>query len=302
MRSHKSEAIPKVKSTELDAYLFGDDYTGLSPIYDRFHITRMKDYKDKYVFPIHPHRRSVYHFVFLYKGKAVRTKNLNTYSIHESQTFCMPAKQITSIEMVSDDVEGFYCHFRPELFIQNQINFDLERTFPFFEIAADPIINIKDSDKINQLLLELHQEYMNYSKEREKIISLLLTRILHELNFDHIKSVNISDSAAFRVTQDYKGLLSEKLEEVTKVADYAHLLNISPNHLNKSVKEATGYSAHQILSEMRILQAKVFLKQTDMPIKEIAYRIGDFNSSEFGKLFKRKTGSSPSSYRKRFFS
>jgi AraC family transcriptional regulator, transcriptional activator of pobA len=68
-------------------------------------------------------------------------------------------------------------------------------------------------------------------------------------------------------------------------------------HLNKCVKSTLGKSAHDLLSDMLILEAKVLLKQTNLTILEIAYKIGRNEISDFTRFFKAQTGMKPSDYR-----
>jgi len=244
-----------------------------------------------------PHRRSAYFFFFLTAGSAKRSKNLSEYELLPNDFYCLPANQITSMEYMSDDIKGFYCHFQPEIFNQQQLRVDVERDFPFFDITAEPVVKISDSQHFIHLLELLHEEYLRNEMSRANIISLHLVTLLNEVKLASDVRVNVASNAAFRLTQRYKNMLSEGVEHLRRVIDCAKLLKVSPNHLNKCVKETTGKSAHELLVEMRVLQAKVMLKQTNYPIKEIAYRVGGFESSDFTKFFKRSAGISPSQYR-----
>jgi AraC-like DNA-binding protein len=60
---------------------------------------------------------------------------------------------------------------------------------------------------------------------------------------------------------------------------------------------ATGKSAQDILSEMVILEAKVLLKQSDMHINEIAYKLTGQDHSSFSRFFKTHTGVTPKEYK-----
>ena len=76
------------------------------------------------------------------------------------------------------------------------------------------------------------------------------------------------------------------------------MLSVTPNHLNKCVKSTIGKSAHDLLSEMILLEAKVLLKQTSLSVSEIAYQVGRNEISDFGRFFKSGTGLTPGEYRK----
>ncbi len=99
------------------------------------------------------------------------------------------------------------------------------------------------------------------------------------------------------MTEQYKNALSQHIYQKQKVTDYAEMLSVTPNHLNKCVKSSTGKSAHDLLSEMLILEAKVLLKQTNMTISEVAYKIGRNEISDFARFFKAQTGMKSSEFR-----
>ncbi|NBB21336.1 helix-turn-helix domain-containing protein [Runella sp. CRIBMP] len=48
---------------------------------------------------------------------------------------------------------------------------------------------------------------------------------------------------------------------------------------------------------MLLLEAKVLLKQTNLNVTEIAYKIGKNEISDFARFFKAQTGMKPSEYR-----
>lgn len=81
------------------------------------------------------------------------------------------------------------------------------------------------------------------------------------------------------------------------VTDYAGMLNISPNHLNKIIKIGTQKSPSVWIDEAIITEARVLLIQTNLTVSEIAHSIGLEDPSYFSRLFKRYQGITPSAYR-----
>ena len=105
-------------------------------------------------------------------------------------------------------------------------------------------------------------------------------------------------SKAFLITKKYNDLLAANVSNERSVDFYAGQLDITPNHLNKSVKTVTGRTAITILNEMSIQEAKMQLKHTNQSISDIAFQLGFEDLSYFSRFFKKATGMSPMEYRR----
>lgn len=82
-----------------------------------------------------------------------------------------------------------------------------------------------------------------------------------------------------------------------KVADFAKMMNVSPNHLNKSVKTITAKSVSQLIDDVKLIEIKYLLYQSNLSIREISYEMGYLDPSYFTRFFKRRTGMSPAEFR-----
>lgn len=81
------------------------------------------------------------------------------------------------------------------------------------------------------------------------------------------------------------------------VGYYADKMCVTPKYLSKIVKEASGRSVPDWLSELLILDAKNMLRHSDMTIKEISARLNFPSQSFFFRFFKNHTGQTPTQYR-----
>lgn len=77
----------------------------------------------------------------------------------------------------------------------------------------------------------------------------------------------------------------------------AQQFNYHPNYISQLIAGGTGVPLHQYLLKVRIQQALYLLQATDLPIHEIAVRVGFKNSSYFSQYFKKATGYTPGSFR-----
>lgn len=298
MKTEKTAKIPVLKPIQFDDYLFKKNWKPwYGDSHEKFHISRIESYKAHLNVPLQPHRRLVYFFVFITKGKVIRSKGLTNYEVRPNNFFFLPANQITSIEYFSPDVEGFYCHFVPEIFNDRSIKNVPKIDFQFFQIVNAPTVQVKNKNRFIQLLDILLNEYQNNVIERGSLLPIYLLALLTEVSLETYAVPMQNNTAATLLTQRYKNALSELIYEKKTVLEFADYLKVTANHLNKSVKTTTGKSARQLLDEMRLLEAKVLLKQTALNIGDIAYKIGRFDPSDFARFFKSKTGISPIQYR-----
>ena len=83
---------------------------------------------------------------------------------------------------------------------------------------------------------------------------------------------------------------------VTRLARVSH---VSATHFARSFKEAFGLPPHRYLLTRRIERATALLRDTDLPITEIAFQTGWQSLGTFGRIFRDITGQSPSECRVR---
>jgi AraC family transcriptional regulator, transcriptional activator of pobA len=297
----KSNDIPVWELNEMSSHHFGIAQKQLFPssFHHLFHINKIEDYRDKIRFPLPPHRKQVYDFLFLTKGMTLRSKALHPYQIEANTFFFLPAYQITNHDFISPDTEGYYCHFNFDVFTNHLPQHNILRDFPFLQFIGNPIVEIDEATNpfVLNILHRLESEYQKEKIESFDIVTVYLLALFTELKRFYTPSVSTKKNTALMITQNFKDALSRHIYEKQKVVEYADMLAVSPNHLNKCVKAATGQSAQDILNDMILLEAKVLLKQTDMQISEIAYKLSQQNHSDFSRFFKSKTGMTPKEYK-----
>ncbi len=77
----------------------------------------------------------------------------------------------------------------------------------------------------------------------------------------------------------------------------ANQFDISIRSLNRHFKDATGKTPMQYLRQVRMENAKELLKNTNLSIAEVAFRVGYTENSYFTAQFRKTTSLSPSQYR-----
>src|SRR5271154_7079891 len=83
---------------------------------------------------------------------------------------------------------------------------------------------------------------------------------------------------------------------VRRLACVSH---VSAAHFARSFKEAFGVPPHRYLLTRRIERATALLRDTDLPITDIAFQTGWASLGTFGRIFRDITAESPGAMRER---
>ncbi|MCW9130941.1 bifunctional transcriptional activator/DNA repair enzyme AdaA [Bacillus paramycoides] len=79
----------------------------------------------------------------------------------------------------------------------------------------------------------------------------------------------------------------------------AEMCHGSPYHLQRTFKKIVGISPIEYIQQFRITKATEYLSHTNQSIIEISTAVGIENPEYFATLFKKKTGFTPTEYRKK---
>jgi len=106
-----------------------------------------------------------------------------------------------------------------------------------------------------------------------------------------------SADAAERRMEALHGLLQQHFRAHRPASFYAGQLGISPTHLNRLVRSATGFSARELLLRKVTDEAKRELVFTVASVKEVAFRLGFSDPAYFSRFFLKQTGETPRAWR-----
>lgn len=84
--------------------------------------------------------------------------------------------------------------------------------------------------------------------------------------------------------------------EAFTVEDLARVAGITPRHMIRSFRKATGLPPHAYLRQLRVERARRLLHD-DTPLAEVALAAGFADQAHFTKTFKQITGTTPGRYR-----
>ena len=107
----------------------------------------------------------------------------------------------------------------------------------------------------------------------------------------------LQNASAQVLAQQVVAYVEKHCMEKLSCALVAKEFSYHSNSLNRIIQEEMGCSLHAVITRAKINAAIQLLLETDMSIADIAYRISFYDHAHFAKVFRKATGSSPSSYR-----
>lgn len=258
----------------------------------------------------YPVRFDGYIIFYLKKGHFSVDVNLHTFEVREHSLMINVPGNIVKVSQYDeahiDQLDLVFVLISKEF--MSGIQFDFGKVFQDgLNLLHNPCIILDDFQ------MAVANDYMNLARKligapltykRETIGSLLtsLTYLAADVwskQVDEARKLALDPHAtrSNQVFEHFLTLVSEHHNTERGVAFYADKLCLTPKYLSKLVKTASGRSAPDWIDSFVILEAKNLLKYSDLPIKEVVYRLHFPNPSVFHKFFKAHTGLTPMQYR-----
>ena len=190
-----------------------------------------------------------------------------------------------------------------EAFIESLLPLQsVQKQFPFLDYQGVPFFQLDDAEaeEIDTFFLKIDSEIKQRKASLKQSIQLYINLILIAANRSYLRqnlSQKLDKTKDNTLLTRYKKLVSQHFITKRHVSDYAQLLTVTPNHLNKIIKEQTGKTASDFITDMLLMEAKALLKHTELSISEIAYQLDFTDPSHFNKFFKKETQQTPLMYR-----
>jgi AraC family transcriptional regulator, transcriptional activator of pobA len=104
-------------------------------------------------------------------------------------------------------------------------------------------------------------------------------------------------NAGARLSARFCQMVAERYATGAPMATYAETLDVTPTHLTRAVKAATGKTAADILTERVVHAARDLLMTTQHSAQDIARHLGFGSAAYFTRYIQHHTGQPPSKLR-----
>ncbi len=192
----------------------------------------------------------------------------------------------------TSDVTTYHCVIIDSLFCSYYgLNYVPQIFSPF---VADPAIKMV----YHQIVQEITLPPDNQQEGILKNLALVLVRYLYRTNLldkDNYPEMNGKNADIVKQTITY---ISQNYDKKLSINDISQEINISKYYLCHLFKATTKQTINAYLNEFRCKQARLLLRNSELPINEISIQCGFQDPSYFTKNYRKLYKCLPSSERR----
>ena len=212
------------------------------------------------------------------------------YQVNKNQFFILPAGQ-PHIYGANEWWTIYWVHFRGE---HASIYAEGMQTPKDINIA----LNSRISDRIG-----IFEEILSTLQAGEEVEDLrYASSLLHHFlasmrylgQFRRSKALNLNGQ---NVVDAAIHFMQENIENRMTLSDVNRYIGYSQSHFSQLFKQQTGCSPLAYFNQLKIEHACKMLRETDMKINQICYKIGIEDPYYFSRLFSKIVGIPPTDYR-----
>jgi len=104
-------------------------------------------------------------------------------------------------------------------------------------------------------------------------------------------------TAAAVLSAQFCDAVSQRFAQGQPIAAYAAALGVTPTHLSRTVKSATGRTAAELLHERVLFEALSLLSETSASVQSIAVHLGFGSAAYFSRFVQKHTGKTPRDFK-----
>lgn len=243
---------------------------------------------------LHPRKLTSYFIVFIESGSITYKLDLQEITLTDGHLlFAMP-NQVFTPPYKADNLKYFKV-----LFDENTLAL-LPQQFPFLvnPLNLQTIIFDNTSRQRVKKGFEILNQILHIDKHQTDTVIILayLNSLLVELNSAYFKNkepINILNTNLSKFIE-FKLVVETHLTEQPSINTIAEKLALTTNSLYRIVKEYSGISPKDFLTNRLMIEAQRKLHYSNLSVKELAYELGFNDPDYFSRLFKKCTGKSVS--------
>lgn len=166
-------------------------------------------------------------------------------------------------------------------------------------VLSQPSI-VRGTPQIRAMMKQIFTEFAGRHFARAHVLRALSAALVGLVARDLAESGRTRVGAVSPdLLRRFEELIEQHLQQRWTVSQYAAALAVTPAHLSRVARAATGHSASQLILNRTIREARRSLVYTNLPVSTIAYGLGFNDPAYFSRVYSAATGLSPRVFRER---
>lgn len=268
------------------------------------YVARLSDHVKQHGFIKHAHKHDFYFVFMCTEGSGRQEIDFKTYKVTAGTIFFMLPGQVHQL-IDCDQGEGYVLiHSRD--FYEVAFNNRSLRDYPFYFCSQNnPLLQL-DTEQLQvpetyfkELLKELDSNEPGRYQKCCSLIDLLYIHFSREYRKSYSSS-HLMPGVPFKLRQ-LEDLIEKNFLKYKAPADYARMMKTTTRQLNRICQETLQKTTSELIVDRIILEAKRNLLH-NKNVAEVAAELGYFDTAYFTRLFRKKTGLTPSGFTKKYSS
>lgn len=247
---------------------------------------------------LNPHRTDFYLLIYVTSGKSSHMVDFEDIQLNKNSIIIIQPNQVHCFKEAKD-YDGILVAFTESFYIRtlsDQLFLENANMFNVLNVRSKILLSKAENKDYEQIIQCLTNELSKpFDFLQHPILNKYLSNMLLYIERNYIDFFKrkglISKECTY--TSTFKKLVNKKYMLHTSVKEYAKELLISERTLQNATLAVLGKSPKSIIDNHLIVEAKRLLIHDHISIKEISYRLGFDEPTNFTKFFGKQTGHSP---------
>ncbi len=208
---------------------------------------------------------------------------------------CVMPAGADSAWVINGDIRLAHLYISPERFALSAVSL-LDREPRELELRESTFV-----DDPQQAALFRQLAALNWNEPGERLLTSSLAHemvshaLLHQVG--QRQNVRLKGGLAPALRRQLRDYIEAHLSEAISLGQLAGLAALSEYHFARMFRESFGVPPHRYVLARRLVRAQQLLKETLLPLGEVALACGFASASHFSNTFRSALGATPGEYR-----
>lgn len=251
---------------------------------------------------LYPHLHNEFEITCVIEGEGTFWIDGQEYPVKQGDLLFIPSGSIhLAMKTKSVPAAFFSIVFSPDFFCMSMANRIAEKYIkPVLNRSLLFKTHLDGTEQWHKEALQAtHQIASFYAKKDCELLCQSALLQLWHLFYHHKETIDEKKTflPSLRLKESIDYMHTHFSEQIT-IHELAAISNMSDSHYSRTFREYMKISPIEYLIQLRVQESAKKLKESDLPIGEVALACGFHDFSYFGKHFRKRMNCSPREYRK----